>query len=131
MGVDRALIVVELQTLLMSGIRNYREHAGVAGQTHRMLATAASLDYVLMLVTDSAGTRIPSADAQRAIREGLARAVDDALVLLRAMIGVDAAGARAFSRDGLRTVRSAIDAEALGNDERMFATIALAADLCA
>ena len=37
-----------------------------------MLATAASLDYVLMLVTDTAGTRIPENDAQRAIRDGLA-----------------------------------------------------------
>lgn len=130
MGADRALIVVELQTLLMSGIRNYREHDEVVGQTHRLLATAASLDYVLMLVTDSAGTRIPADDARRAIREGMARAVDDALVLLRAMIGVEAAGARAFARDGLRTVRSAIDAEALANDERTFAMIALASDLC-
>jgi hypothetical protein len=128
-GADRAVSVVALQKLLMSGIRSYRDHAEVAKQTHRVLATAASLDYVLMLVTDTAGTRIAADDAQRAIREGLARAVDDALLLLRATIGVNAAGARTFAREGLRTVRAAVEAEALADDERTFAMIALATDL--
>ena len=38
--------------------------------------------------------------------------------------------ARAFTREGLRTVRTAIDVESLGDDERSFALIALATDLC-
>jgi hypothetical protein len=42
-GADRALSVVGLQALLMGGVRSYREHAAVAEQTHRLLATAASL----------------------------------------------------------------------------------------
>jgi hypothetical protein len=82
-----------------------------------------------MLATDSAGTRIAADDAQRAMREGLTRAVDDALALLRALAAVPGPAARTFARDGLRTVRSAIETEGLGDDERRFALIALASDL--
>jgi hypothetical protein len=128
-GADRALSVVALQALLMSGVRNYSDLGGVAGQTHRLLATAASLDYVLMLATDAAGTRIPPSDAQRAIREGFARAIDDALLLLGAIVQHDDAAAHLFARDGLRTVRRAIQAESLADDDRTFAMIALATDL--
>jgi hypothetical protein len=129
-GANRALSVVALQALLMSGVRNYRECAAVAEQTHRILATAASLDYVLMLATDTAGARIPAADAQRAIHDGMSRAIDDALLLLRAIVALNDIDARAFTREGLRTVRTAIDVESLGDDERSFALIALATDLC-
>jgi hypothetical protein len=129
-GVNRALNVVALQALLMSGVRNYRDYGDVAVQTHRVLATAASLDYVLMLATDSAGTRIPVAEAQRAIRDGMSRAIDDALLLLRAIVQVNDVDARAFTREGLRTVRAAIDVEKLADDDRSFALIALADDLC-
>ena len=129
MGTDRSLNVVALQALLMSGVRTYRDEAALTSQTHRLLATAASRDYVLMLATDTAGTRIPAADARRAIHDGFARAVDDALLLLRAVASVDNPQARGFARDGLRTVRAAIEAEALGDDERSFAMIALANDL--
>lgn len=130
MGVDRALSVVALQALLMNGVRNYRADAAVAAQIERALATAASLDYVLMLATDSAGTRLPADDVRRAIRDGFARAVDDALPFLRAVAQVDDAAARSFVREGLRIVRSAIEAEALADDDRTFALIALAADVC-
>ncbi len=129
MGADRALIVVALQALLMGGVRNFQADPGVAAQSHRVLATAASLDYVLMLTTDSAGTRIPAEDARRAIREGFARAVDDALVLLRVLTARGDADARSFAREGLRTVRAAIEAEALANDDRRFALIALTTDI--
>ncbi len=112
----------------MSGVRMFGADAGVAAQTHRVLATAASLDYVLMLATDSAGTRIPADDAQRAIRDGFARAIDDSLALLRAIVSRDDAQARGFARDGVRTVRAAIDAESLADDDRLFALIALGAD---
>ena len=129
MGADRALNVVALQALLMSGIRNYRGHAEVAKHTHRVLATAASLDYVLMLVTGTAGTRIPPDDSQRAIHDGFSRAIDDALVLLRAVVPLRERGAHAFARDGLRAVRAAIDTESLADDNRTFTLIALATDL--
>jgi hypothetical protein len=129
-GVDRAVSVVALQGLLMTGVRDFGEHAGVRAQTHRLLATAASLDYVLMLATGSAGTRIAPADAQRAIRAGLARAVDDALLLLGALALVDDGQTRTFAREGMRTVRSTIASEELTEDDRTFALIALATDLC-
>lgn len=129
MGVDRAVTVVALQKLLMAGVRNYGHRAAVAAQTHRLLATAASLDYVLMLATDSAGTRIAAEDAQRAIRSGLARAVDDGLLLLRSILPADDVDTRAFALEGLNTVRSTIGAEALAEDDRTFALIVLAADL--
>ena len=112
----------------MSGVRHYGERPAVATLTHRVLATAASLDYVLMLVTETAGTRIPPDDARRAIRDGFARAVDDGLSLLRAVLAVHGDESRAFVRSGLRTLRSAIDAEALADVERTFAMIALASD---
>ncbi len=113
----------------MSGVRTYGQDAAIAAQTHRLLATAASLDYVLLLVTDSAGTRIPPDDAERAIHDGLSRAVDDAIVLLRAVLPLNDDDARIFVRDGMRAVRSAMDAEALADDDRTFALIALVNDL--
>ncbi len=129
MGANRALIVVALQSLLMTGVRNYRAQFSVAPLTHRVLATAASLDYVLMLTTDSAGTRISAGDAKRAIHEGFARAIDDGLSLLRAIVAVGDNDARGFVRAGLRTLRSAIEAEALADDQRTFAMITLATDV--
>jgi len=128
-GANRALSVVALQALLMSGVRNYRDCDAVAAQAHRILATAASLDYVLMLVTDTAGVRIPADDAQRAIHDGMARAVDDALVLLRVIAALDDVDAQAFAREGVRTVRTAMQLEALADDARSFALIVHANDL--
>ncbi len=110
----------------MGGVRAYGSTADVASQTHRVLATAASLDYVLMLASDMAGTRIPPDDARRAIHDGFARAVDDGLSLLRAIVDLDDAVARDFVRQSLSVLRSAIDAEALADDERSFAMIVLA-----
>jgi hypothetical protein len=127
-GADRALIAVALQSLLMTGVRDYGDDAAVAAQTDRFLATAASLDYVLMLATGSAGTGVPPEDARRAIHAGFARALDDGLGLLQAIVRLDRTGARAFVREALRTLRSALDTEALGDDDRTFALIALATD---
>lgn len=128
MGADRALIAVGLQSLLMTGIRNYAADPAVATLTHRVLATAASLDYVLMLATDTAGTRIPPDDAARAIHDGFTRAVDDGLGLLRAIVRLDESQAGSFVKDGLRTLRAAIEVEALADDERRFALIVLATE---
>jgi hypothetical protein len=60
----------------------------------------------------------------------MSRAIDDALLLLRAIVQVNDVDARAFTREGLRTVRAAIDVEKLADDDRSFALIALADDLC-
>jgi hypothetical protein len=128
-GAERALTVVGLQTLLMSGVRDYRERAGVARYESRALASAAALDYVLMLATQTARAPIPAQEADRAIHDGIARAVDDALLLLRAIAGVNDAAARAFVRSGLETVRAALEGETLTGDDRRFALIALAADV--
>lgn len=129
MGAERALNVVGLQALLMSAVRDYRDRAGVAQQAPQVLATAAALDYVLMLATDTAHAQIPAAEAHQAMRDGLARAIDDALLLLGTLAAANDAPARAFVRDGVRTVRSVIDAEGLADDRRSFALIALAADV--
>lgn len=129
MGADRAILVVGLQTLLMSGVRSYGEHDAVAQHTQRALATAAALDYVLMLATDTAGVRIAHDDAARAIHDGFARAVDDGIALVRAIVSLAEPDATAFAREGLRTLRAAMDSEALADEERRFAMIALASDV--
>ncbi len=122
------MIAAGLQSLLMTGVRNYAADSAVATLTHRVLATAASLDYVLMLATDTAGTRIPPDDAARAIHDGFARAVDDGLGLLRAIVRLAEPQARSFVKDGLRTLRAAIEVEALADDDRRFALIVLATE---
>jgi len=129
MGADRALLVVALQTLLMGGVRNYGDDETVAFQTQRALASAAALDYVLMLATETAGVRIAHDDAERAIHDGFVRAVDDGLRLVRAIAATGDPDAIAFAREALRTLRSAVDSENLGESERRFELIALAADL--
>jgi hypothetical protein len=128
-GADRALLVVALQALLMSGVRNFGDDDEVQLQTQHALATAAALDYVLMLATETAGVRIAHDDAERAIHDGFVRAIDDGLRLVRAIADRGDPDAVAFAREGLRTLRTAIDAEQLGDSERRFDLIALAADL--
>ncbi|GAC1411505.1 MAG: hypothetical protein NVSMB64_21360 [Candidatus Velthaea sp.] len=129
MGADRGLLVVALQALLMGGVRSFGDDPAVAACTQRTLATAAALDYVLMLATDTAGVRIAHDDAERAMRDGFARAVDDGIALVRAIASIGEPDAGAFAREGLRTLRSAIDGESLADDTRTFAMIALATDL--
>jgi NADH:ubiquinone oxidoreductase subunit 6 (subunit J) len=67
-----AVNVVGLHALLMSGVRDFRELAGVARYESQVLASAAALDYVLMLTTQTANTPIPAAQAEQAIRDGIA-----------------------------------------------------------
>jgi hypothetical protein len=81
------------------------------------LASAAALDYVLMLATQTA--------------DGIARAVDDALLLLRAIAASNDRRVHAFVRDGVRTLQTAIAAENLAGDKRRFALLALAHDVSA
>jgi hypothetical protein len=82
-----------------------------------------------MLATQTAHAPIPAPEADRAIRDGIARAVDDALVLLRAIAAINDGAARSFVRSGVTTVRAAMAAESIAGDERRFALIALAADV--
>lgn len=126
MGSVGAVNVVGLQALLMSGVRDFRELDGVARQESQALASAAALDYVLMLATQTSNAPIPAEQAERAICDGIARAADDALLLLRAIAGAGDRAAHAFVRDGLETIRAAIGAAGLADDNRRFALIALA-----
>jgi hypothetical protein len=50
---------------------------------------------------------------------------------LRAIAAAPESAARAFVRTGLATVRTAMEAEALADDDRRFALIALADDVSA
>jgi hypothetical protein len=129
MGVERADRVVALQGLLLTGVRDYGTGDAVARCSTRMLATAASLDYVLMLATGTAGVRIAERDASHAIAEGFARGVDDALALLRAILDDDHDFGTDFVRDQVPALRAAIQAEDLASDDRTFALIALASDV--
>lgn len=123
MGAERADVVVALQALLMIGVRSYGDDPAVAPLAQRVLATAAALDYVLALARGATGARIPPTDAERAMREGITRAVDDGLALGAAIGRLD--GGRDFARQAARTLRIAIESEQLGDDGRRFALIAL------
>jgi hypothetical protein len=125
-GADRTQLVVELQRTLMRAVADFGEDPAFAAHKARVLATAAALDYVLMLVTGSAGTRIPVGDAERAIREGITRGVDDLLALAKAIAAIGTPPAIAFARESARVLVTITRAEGLTNDERTFAMIALA-----
>src|SRR5579875_2184791 len=103
MGAARAELVVALQRALMRAAGDFGKEPAVAAHAGRVLAAAAALDYVLMLARGDAGVRIPAEDAERAMHDGIARAVDE---LIR--------------------IGGALSAEGLGGDDRRFAVIALA-----
>ncbi len=126
MGAERARLVVALQETLLRAVAEFGDDARFAPHKPRVLATAAALDYVLMLVSGSAGTRIPAADAERAIRAGFARGVDDLIAAATAIAGIGSAPAGAFARAAAKTAGSIARAEGLSDDERTFALIALA-----
>jgi len=92
----------------------------------RVLATAAALDYVLMLATGTTGVRIPRRDAERAIRDGIARAVDDLIAVATAVGRTGAPAAVVFARETAKPLRAVLLEEGLESDERSFAVIALA-----
>jgi hypothetical protein len=126
MGIDRADFVVALQEALMHAARDFGEIEGFRAHTPRVLATAAALDYVLMLARGAAGTRIVERDAERAIHEGIVRAVDD-LIFAANVIAEERTGAStAFAHAAAKTLRDVLRAEGLRTDQRAFALIALA-----
>jgi len=128
-GPDRAHVAVALQGLLMRGVRDFAALPAVAALTPRALATAAALDYVLMLATDTAGIRIPAVDAQRAIVDGLGRASDDGVALVRAIAVSDDGRANAYVREALQTLLDVNRDPAIATDDRRFAVITLASDI--
>ena len=108
MGAERARLVVALQGALMRATREFGDDPHFEPYRSRVLATAAALDYVLMLASGTAGVRI----AERACR----RAGEEAR-LGRADLGDR-------GRDGDQVVDAADDAFA--DRALRFALIALA-----
>ncbi|HEY0613487.1 MAG TPA: hypothetical protein VGC96_02555, partial [Candidatus Elarobacter sp.] len=99
MGPDRADAVVGLQTALLRAVGEFGAHAPFDEVRPRVLATAAALDYVLMLARGAAGVRIPERDAERAIREGIVRAVDDLIAAATVIARLDTPGAAEFAHE--------------------------------
>jgi hypothetical protein len=125
-GTQRAQLVVALQAALMRAVGEFGGADGLEAQRARVLATAAALDYVLMLATGTTGVRIPRRDAERAIRDGLARGVDDLIAVATAIGRNGSPAAAAFARETAKSLRTILREEALESDERTFAVIALA-----
>ena len=124
MGTQRATLVVALQAALLRAVAEFGED--LEAQRARVLATAAALDYVLMLATGTTGVRIPERDAERAMRDGIARAVDDLIAVATAIGRLRTPPAAAFARDAAKALRAVLREESLESDERSFAVIALA-----
>lgn len=127
--------ILALQRMLMDGVRTYDDIDSIGEHAQRFLATAAALDYVLMLVTETAGVRIAADDARRAIHDGVARALDDTLALISLLLDAKATDAHAFCRshgtgEGMLTMLTGFmrDPE-LATSERRFTLIAIANDL--
>ncbi len=125
MGAARTQVVIDLQASLMRAVGEFGADAGFAPLKERTLATAAALDYVLMLASGAAGTRILERDAERAIHDGCARAVDDLIAAAAAISAIGSPRARVFTREAARSLNAAIAAEGLATDARRFALIAL------
>ena len=126
MGAERPRLVVELQAALLRAAGEFGEEEAFVPHHARVLATAAALDYVLMLATGTAGVRIPERDAERAIHEGFVRGVDDLIAAATTIAALGTPPARAFARESAKSLRAIVRDEALENDERSFAVIALA-----
>jgi hypothetical protein len=125
-GAARAQLIVALQAALMRAVGEFGDAEGFEPHRARVLATAAALDYVLMLATGTTGVRIPERDAERAMRDGIARAVDDLIVVATTIGRSGRPGAAAFAREAAKSLRAIVREEALESDERSFAVIALA-----
>jgi len=118
--------VIALQGSLMRAVGEFGGDPRVVPLRERALATAAALDYVLMLVSGAAGTPIVERDAEGAIHDGVARAVDDLIAAGTAIAKIGTPKARTFARGAAKSLNDAVHAEGLATDERRFALIALA-----
>ena len=126
MGAERSELVVALQAALLRAAGEFGGEEWFAPHHARVLATAAALDYVLMLATGTAGVRIPSRDAERAMREGIERGVDDLILAATAIAQTARPDAVTFAHEVAKTLGAIVREEALANDARSFALIALA-----
>jgi hypothetical protein len=126
MGAERARLIAALQAALLRAAGEFSDNEAIDAQRSRLLATAAALDYVLMLATGTAGVRIPVRDAERAMHEGIARGVDDLIVAAAAIVDIGTPAATSFARDVAKSLREILREEDLSSDERSFAVIALA-----
>ena len=126
MGAERSELVVALQAALLRATGEFGGEEWFAPHHARVLATAAALDYVLMLATGTAGVRIPSRDAERAMREGIERGVDDLILAATAIAQTARPDAVTFAHETAKTLGAIVREESLANDERSFALIALA-----
>jgi hypothetical protein len=126
MGAERARLVVALQAALLRAAAEFGDDERFEPHRTRVLATAAALDYVLMLATGTTGVRIPQRDAERAIHEGMARGADDLIAVATTIGRIGTPAAIAFSRDVAGALRAILRDEQLETDDRSFAVIALA-----
>jgi hypothetical protein len=126
MGPERADLVVALQATLLRAASEFGSEPAFDELRPRILATAAALDYVLMLARRAAGARIPERDAERAMLEGIVGAVDDCIAAATAIARSDAPGAAAFAREVAQSLQRVLREESLDGDDRRFAVIALA-----
>jgi hypothetical protein len=126
MGTERADVVVTLQEALMRAARDFGNAPAFEPHAARVLATAASLDYVLMLARGATGSRIGERDAERAIHEGIIRAVDDLILAADAIASASTPPATAFAHEIAKMLAEVVREEALRTDARTFALIALA-----
>ncbi len=126
MGAERAELVVALQAALLRSASEFGSDAAFEEVRPRVLATAAALDYVLMLARGAAGARIPERDAERAMREGMTRAVDDLIAAATTIVRSDLPGGAAFARQSAQSLLRVLREESLEGDDRRFAIIALA-----
>jgi len=126
MGAERARLIAALQAALLRAAGEFSDNEAIDAQRSRLLATAAALDYVLMLATGTTGVRIPSRDAERAIHEGMARAVDDLIAVATTIGQLGTAPAIEYSRAAAAALRPVLRDEQLETDDRSFAVIALA-----
>ncbi|MEA2688416.1 MAG: hypothetical protein QOJ39_858 [Candidatus Eremiobacteraeota bacterium] len=110
----------------MRAVGDFGSDDTVEAHRARVLATAAALDYVLMLATGTTGVRIPRRDAERAIRDGISRGVDDLIAVATVLGRSGTPAAVAFARETAAPLRAILREEALESDERSFAVIALA-----
>jgi hypothetical protein len=110
----------------MRAVGEFGAEPAIEEQRARVLATAAALDYVLMLASGAAGARIPARDAERAMREGIARGADDLIEIATRIGGAGGPAAGAFARDAAAVLRPILRDASLETDARSFAVIALA-----
>ncbi len=110
----------------MRAVRDFGDDDRFEPHKERTLATAAALDYVLMLASGTAGARILERDAERAIREGIVRAVDDLITSASAIAAIGSPRSCTFAREAAKTLQTVVRTEGLQSDARLFALIALA-----